>query len=182
MATEKSDSDAPIPADIAKLSFEEALAELEEIVQCLEAGDVSLEDSIEIYTRGALLKRHCEAKLRAAEEKARRGGARPDPARPGAGQRRESGREATSNVVPFKGPGKESESFNSSRSMMELRSELNSFEDKVSEASERVDAASRAQAQAQRAQLLIEERLLSDDPEYMAYLERVRWRLIPGVF
>lgn len=69
MPNDKSDKDAPIPADIAKLSFEEALAELEDIVQRLEAGDVSLEDSIEIYTRGALLKRHCEAKLRAAEEK-----------------------------------------------------------------------------------------------------------------
>lgn len=69
MAKEKIDGDPPIPTDIAKLNFEEALAELEDIVQRLEAGDVSLEDSIEIYTRGALLKRHCEAKLRAAEEK-----------------------------------------------------------------------------------------------------------------
>ena len=69
MAKEKSDTDAPIPSDIAKLSFEESLAELEDIVQRLEAGDVSLEESIEIYSRGALLKRHCEAKLRAAEER-----------------------------------------------------------------------------------------------------------------
>lgn len=65
----KPDDDAPIPADIVELNFEKALAELEEIVRRLEAGDVSLEESIEIYTRGALLKRHCEAKLRAAEEK-----------------------------------------------------------------------------------------------------------------
>ena len=43
--------------------------QLEDIVQRLEAGDVSLEESIDIYTRGAQLKRHCEAKLRAAEEK-----------------------------------------------------------------------------------------------------------------
>lgn len=69
MAKEKPEDDTPIPADIAKLSFEEALAELEDIVQRLEAGNVSLEDSIEIYTRGALLKRHCETKLRAAEER-----------------------------------------------------------------------------------------------------------------
>ncbi len=69
MAKIKPDDDAPIPADIAGLSFEKALAELEEIVQRLEAGDVSLEESIEIYSRGALLKRHCEARLRAAEEK-----------------------------------------------------------------------------------------------------------------
>ena len=69
MTKEKPVGDTPIPADIATLSFEEALSELEVIVQRLEAGDVSLEESIEIYTRGALLKRHCESKLRAAEEK-----------------------------------------------------------------------------------------------------------------
>tara|TARA_Y100001934_G_C11810671_1_gene521450 strand:+ start:158 stop:427 length:270 start_codon:yes stop_codon:yes gene_type:complete len=69
MAKAKTNDEASIPEDIAKLNFEEALAELEDIVQRLEAGDVSLEESIDIYTRGALLKRHCEAKLRAAEEK-----------------------------------------------------------------------------------------------------------------
>ena len=69
MAKVKPDDEALVPADIAKLNFEEALAELEDIVRRLEAGDVNLEESIDIYTRGALLKRHCEAKLRAAEEK-----------------------------------------------------------------------------------------------------------------
>ena len=69
MAKAKTNDEASIPEDIAKLNFEEALAELEDIVRRLEAGDVSLEESIDIYTRGALLKRHCEAKLRAAEEK-----------------------------------------------------------------------------------------------------------------
>ena len=69
MAKAKSDDEAPVPAEIAKLSFEEGLAELEDIVRRLEAGDASLEESIEIYTRGAQLKRHCETKLRAAEEK-----------------------------------------------------------------------------------------------------------------
>ena len=58
-----------IPTDITKLSFEEALDGLEEIVRQLESGDVSLEDSIEIYSRGTHLKRHCEEKLRAAAEK-----------------------------------------------------------------------------------------------------------------
>ena len=65
----KPDNNSPVPGDMVKLSFEQALVELEDIVQRLEAGDVSLEDSIEIYTRGALLKRHCETKLRTAEEK-----------------------------------------------------------------------------------------------------------------
>jgi exodeoxyribonuclease VII small subunit len=58
-----------LPPDILKLSFEEAMRGLEEIVQRLEGGDVNLEDSIEIYTRGTQLKRHCEAKLRAAQER-----------------------------------------------------------------------------------------------------------------
>ncbi len=58
-----------LPADIAALSFEQALAELDRIVQQLEGGKVELEKSIEIYERGSLLRRHCEAKLRAAEER-----------------------------------------------------------------------------------------------------------------
>ncbi len=58
-----------LPEDLAKLSFEEALGELEGIVQRLEGGDVNLEESIAVYTRGSHLKSHCEAKLRAASEK-----------------------------------------------------------------------------------------------------------------
>ena len=55
-----------ISADIAALSFEQALAELEKIVAELESGQAPLERSIEIYKRGAALKAHCEAKLDAA--------------------------------------------------------------------------------------------------------------------
>jgi len=58
-----------IPADIKKLSFEAALQELESIVSELEAGDVDLEKSIQVYERGTALKAHCEAKLREAEMK-----------------------------------------------------------------------------------------------------------------
>ena len=54
---------------IDKMSFEEALKELEDIVRRLEGGDVELEKSIEIYERGAKLKAHCEARLKAAELK-----------------------------------------------------------------------------------------------------------------
>ena len=54
-------------ADIAKLSFEQALAELEEIVRRLEKGEIDLDGAIEAYARGAALKRHCEDKLRQAE-------------------------------------------------------------------------------------------------------------------
>ena len=53
--------------DIDKLSFEEALKSLEEIVARLESGRVELEDSIAIYERGAALKAHCERKLKDAE-------------------------------------------------------------------------------------------------------------------
>ena len=55
--------------DIKKLSFEEALAELEEIVSRLERGDIDLEDSISIYERGEALKSHCESKLEKAKMK-----------------------------------------------------------------------------------------------------------------
>jgi len=52
-----------IPNDIIKLSFEKALAELEEIVENLENGSIDLEKSIEFYTRGSHLKAHCQQKL-----------------------------------------------------------------------------------------------------------------------
>lgn len=55
--------------DIEKLSFEEALAQLEKIVGQLESGEAPLERSIELYERGTALKAHCEARLKAAEAK-----------------------------------------------------------------------------------------------------------------
>lgn len=54
---------------VDKMTFEEALAELEGIVRQLEAGDVELEKSIAIYERGAALKAHCDARLKSAELK-----------------------------------------------------------------------------------------------------------------
>ncbi|MBR9835071.1 MAG: exodeoxyribonuclease VII small subunit [Alphaproteobacteria bacterium] len=54
---------------VEKMSFEEALRELETIVRQLEQGDVELEQSIEIYERGAALKKHCQARLDAADLK-----------------------------------------------------------------------------------------------------------------
>lgn len=58
---------AKIPDDIAALSFEDALKELEKIVTELEQGKVELEKSIEIYERGTALKAHCESKLKDAQ-------------------------------------------------------------------------------------------------------------------
>lgn len=56
-----------MPEDIATLSFEDALAELERIVRGLEGGQLKLEEAIVAYERGAALRRHCEAKLAEAE-------------------------------------------------------------------------------------------------------------------
>ena len=56
-------------AAIAEMSFEQAMAELEQVVGQLERGDVALEASITLYDRGAKLRAHCEAKLREAEMK-----------------------------------------------------------------------------------------------------------------
>jgi len=54
---------------VEDMSFEQALSELEGVVDRLERGDVPLEDSIKLYERGAELKKRCEAKLSEAEEK-----------------------------------------------------------------------------------------------------------------
>jgi exodeoxyribonuclease VII small subunit len=55
--------------DIAAMSFEEAMKALEDVVRQLESGQVELEKSIALYEQGAKLKAHCEARLKAAEEK-----------------------------------------------------------------------------------------------------------------
>jgi len=60
-------AEAGLPPDIAAMSFESALKELEAIVKGLETGNAKLDDAISSYERGALLKRHCEAKLREAQ-------------------------------------------------------------------------------------------------------------------
>ncbi|HYE51268.1 MAG TPA: exodeoxyribonuclease VII small subunit [Azospirillaceae bacterium] len=62
-------TDQSLPPDIASLSFEDALGELERIVRQLEEGKAKLDDAIRFYERGTLLKRHCELKLREAQAK-----------------------------------------------------------------------------------------------------------------
>ena len=54
-------------AGVDTLSFEAALARLETIVRKLEGGEASLEESIDLYEAGVLLKRHCEARLAGAQ-------------------------------------------------------------------------------------------------------------------
>jgi exodeoxyribonuclease VII small subunit len=58
-----------VPTDIAAMSFEDALAELEQIVKRLEEGKGKLDEAITSYERGAQLKHHCERKLREAQER-----------------------------------------------------------------------------------------------------------------
>jgi len=62
-------SDVTLPDDIAAMSFEDALAELEGIVRRLESGQVKLDDAIQSYERGAQLKRLCEKKLNEAQQR-----------------------------------------------------------------------------------------------------------------
>lgn len=71
-------AEAKTPADIAKMSFEQAMKELETIIDKLDGGDVPLEESITIYERGAALQRHCEDKLRQAEMRVQKIVARAD--------------------------------------------------------------------------------------------------------
>ena len=61
--------DVDVPADIAAMNFEEALAELEQIVRRLEGGQVRLDEAILFYELGTLLKRHCERKLNEAQQR-----------------------------------------------------------------------------------------------------------------
>lgn len=55
------------PVPVETLSFEAAMAELETIVRQLEAGDAPLDASVDLYSRGETLKKHCEARLAAAQ-------------------------------------------------------------------------------------------------------------------
>ncbi|MDZ7714154.1 MAG: exodeoxyribonuclease VII small subunit [Rhodovibrio sp.] len=57
------------PQDVQQMSFEDALAELKQIVERLEKGEGKLDEAIQAYERGAHLKRHCEQKLKEAEAK-----------------------------------------------------------------------------------------------------------------
>ena len=68
----KDRSIAPVPKDIAALSFEEALEALKQLVASLERGDISLEDSIAAYERGAHLRNHCAKLLEVVQAKIER--------------------------------------------------------------------------------------------------------------
>ena len=63
------DSQGQQADDLAEISFEDALRELENIVSSLERGDVSLDDAIAAFERGTALKAHCQARLEEARMK-----------------------------------------------------------------------------------------------------------------
>lgn len=53
--------------DIAALSFEDALKQLEDVVRRLESGEAPLDESIDLYARGDRLRAHCQTRLDAAQ-------------------------------------------------------------------------------------------------------------------
>ena len=64
--------------DIATMTFEEALRALEDVVRRLESGEVPLDDSITLYERGEALRKHCQARLDAAQARIEKIVAGPD--------------------------------------------------------------------------------------------------------
>ena len=60
-------TDGSMPEDLAALSFEDALKQLETIVARLESGEASLDESITLYTQGDALRAHCTARLKDAQ-------------------------------------------------------------------------------------------------------------------
>ena len=61
------EAETAAPATISDMSFEDALRELERVVRQLESGDVPLDMSITLYERGEELRKHCQARLDAAQ-------------------------------------------------------------------------------------------------------------------
>lgn len=64
--------------NIADMSFEDALRALEDVVRKLEGGEVPLDESITLYERGEELRKHCQARLDAAQARIEKIVAGPD--------------------------------------------------------------------------------------------------------
>ena len=64
--------------DLSQMTFEDALKALEDVVRKLETGEVPLDDSISLYERGELLRKHCQARLDAAQARIEKIVAGPD--------------------------------------------------------------------------------------------------------
>lgn len=64
--------------DLSKLSFEDALVQLENIVRELEGGKIKLDDAVEAYEKATALKKFCEEKLKTAQLKIEKINVSPD--------------------------------------------------------------------------------------------------------
>jgi len=64
--------------NVAEMSFEDALRALEDVVRKLESGEVPLDESITLYERGEQLRKHCQARLDAAQARIEKIVAGPD--------------------------------------------------------------------------------------------------------
>lgn len=64
--------------NLSQMSFEQALKALEDVVRRLETGEVPLEESIDLYERGEELRKHCQARLDAAQARIEKIVAGPD--------------------------------------------------------------------------------------------------------
>lgn len=70
--SEPSSEGRSVPADIERMAFDQALAELQSVVARLEAGGLALESSIELYERGVALHAQCARLLSTAELRVQR--------------------------------------------------------------------------------------------------------------
>lgn len=59
----------PTPEQSENLTFEEAMARLEEIVRLLESGELNLDETVMLYEEGQRLRQFCEQKLNEAEKR-----------------------------------------------------------------------------------------------------------------
>jgi exodeoxyribonuclease VII small subunit len=64
--------------NIAAMNFEDALRALEDVVRRLEGGEVPLDESLTLYERGEALRKHCQARLDAAQARIEKIVAGPD--------------------------------------------------------------------------------------------------------
>jgi exodeoxyribonuclease VII small subunit len=58
-----------VPSTPKELDFEQALGELEQLVERLERGDLPLDEALKTFERGVALTRHCQSSLKAAQQK-----------------------------------------------------------------------------------------------------------------
>lgn len=76
MATTKPNSDPPptpaplsLGGEVASMSYEHAVTELEAIIDRIESGEIGLEESVRAYERGVVLQAHCKSILARAEQR-----------------------------------------------------------------------------------------------------------------